>query len=232
MRRTQGFTLIELMIVVAIIAIVASIALPSMIAARRIANETSAIATMRSIAIAQTQFKVGGKADVDSDGIGEFGFFAEMTGRSLVRNSYPRLNSPVLSLAFQTNSAGTADWFVVGRSGYLYHIELPGPGGLGIGEFGAGSTGGAAFFGGTIDDELSENHWLCYAKPASYGTTGVRSFFINQSGDILQTNEPFYTGLFNGPIRTAAFVPGTFGITGKVAIGTLASDGNIWRSVN
>jgi prepilin-type N-terminal cleavage/methylation domain-containing protein len=56
MNKQQGFSLIELLIVVAIIAIIAAIAVPSMLQARMAANESSAIQGCRTVGSAEVAF--------------------------------------------------------------------------------------------------------------------------------------------------------------------------------
>lgn len=192
--------------------------------------ERAAIATLRNISSAQAQLQASSAIDVDGDGAGEYGTFAELSGGCTLRGTTRTLNPPVLSSSFRRVQRG-----VVERAGYFFAIFLPDATGQGLAE---NHEGGAhlALFQAVAADRC-EVGWCAYAWPVSSQMPG-RVFFVNQAGDVLArengtAGETIYAGA-DGPSADCAFdastMPGS--ITGTVAHSTPARDGGRWVIVN
>lgn len=235
--RRAGFTIVELLVVTAIIAIVAAMAIPKLQSARVAADESAAIGTLRSIYAAQIQIQASRLIDTNADGMPEYGYLGEMTGAAPARVSgaggapvagvvgVDELNPSVL-----VSGLGAVQQSVVTRSGYVFQIYLPAATVAGaVGAIAEDVNGGkaAAPFPDPINGSL---YWCAYAWPLQKSKSGVHAFFVNQDGQVLKSRSTVmsYSGLASAPAFDAAYTaPGDMS-SPAATNGVVAVDGNTW----
>ena len=134
-RMKKGFTLVEIMIVVAIIAILAAVAIPNFIKYRKTAQMNACISNLKQIQAAVEQCKLAGKSVNDANIYGTTGYIKVKPA------------CPATGAAYEL-PAGDADPVcpnpTVANSGEetTYTHALPGATGTTGGTAGGGSTGG------------------------------------------------------------------------------------------
>jgi prepilin-type N-terminal cleavage/methylation domain-containing protein len=159
----RGFTLIELMIVIAIIAIIAAIAIPNLLESRISSQEAASAAALKSgLLPAEVQFQAGGYADRDNNGIGTFC----VTGALNVTHCYDTLSGQAAIGSITLNLLPPSfNGDVANVTGYSFKSPITETAPTGTQDFGG------------------ERVWGVIAYPID-NSSGRRFFAINQSGNV------------------------------------------------
>ena len=239
----RAFTIIELMIVVAIIAIIAAIAIPKLVMAKRSANEGAAIGNLETLSNSQTTLKMAKIVDQDGDDEGEFGLLGELSGEIIPRTASALLTATEAPVPqqFNTGGSGGTDGSMV-RTGYVYRCWLAatddGAGSITAGDdksLGGTASAAGATLGDTDAINDQELYLVIYAWPEVAAKTGSRAFAMTENGNTFYskmanksysgrgasgaTNVPAANAIYTGTVFTSPLSSGT----------TVGNDTNQWK---
>jgi len=98
-KNQRGFSLLELLIVVAIILIIATIGIPSLLRSRQAANESATVANLRNLNTAEVTY---------SSMSGAYGTIAQMVAVQLIDDRYvdPNLSGYTITVAMSPGNLG------------------------------------------------------------------------------------------------------------------------------
>lgn len=160
MRSRKGFSLIELLIVVAIILVIAAIAIPSLLQARIAANEASAVGSLNAIKSAEITYYTAYPTIGYSPDIGSLGGASPCT---------PSSTSACLIDSFLSSSTpGT-----LGKSGFVYLATGITTSGAAINTAFVGAAAPTAARSTGNHDYCTANDGVLHSKLASTGDVPV-----------------------------------------------------------
>ncbi len=180
-RRDQGFTLIELMIVVAIIAIIAAIAIPSLLRSKMSANHSNAGAALKSLV---TQEGIWRSQDIDKNGVADY-WVADVAGFHGAKDAAGNFVK-LIDVAFANADVNlNAAYVFTGQAA----ATTPKQGYTYAGGLIAAPNSVVPLAGGTHNlpaSPLDTSSFAFCAVPATYNTDGVLQFIVHQDGVVWQ----------------------------------------------